>query len=57
MNITKEQFQAIEFALTLAEYFVADQEPSNSCRIDDLTTLINARKAISEVRKQNEVTE
>lgn len=55
MNITKEQFQAIEWALTLAEYFVADQEPSNSCRAQDLDTLIKAQKAIAEVRKQNEV--
>jgi hypothetical protein len=56
MNITKEQFQAIEWALTLAEYFVADQEPSNSCHAQDLDTLIKAQKAIAEVRKQNEVT-
>jgi hypothetical protein len=57
MNITKEQFQAIQFALTLAEYFVADQEPSNDCHEGDLRTLVNAQKAIAEVRKQNEVTE
>lgn len=57
MNITKEQFQAIEWALTLAEYFVADQEPSNDCHKDDLETLTNAQKAIAEVRKQNEVME
>lgn len=56
MNITKEQFQAIEWALTLAEYFVADQEPSNSCHAQDLDTLIKAQKAIAEIRKQNEVT-
>ena len=56
MNITKEQFQAIEWAITLAEYFVADQEPSNSCHKQDLDTLINAQKAIAEVRKQNKVT-
>lgn len=56
MNITKEQFQAIEWALTLAEYFVADQEPSNSCHAQDLDTLIKAQKAIAEVHKQNEVT-
>jgi hypothetical protein len=56
MNITKEQFQAIEFALTLAEYFVADQEPSNDCHKGDLDNLIKAQKAIAEVRKQNEVT-
>ena len=55
MNITKEQFQAIEFALTLAEYFVADQEPSNSCHEQDLDTLIKAQKAIAEVFKQNGV--
>jgi hypothetical protein len=55
MNITKEQFQAIEFALTLAEYFVADQEPSNDCHKNDLDTLIKAQQAIAEVRKQNEV--
>jgi hypothetical protein len=57
MNITKEQFQAIEWALTLAEYFVADQEPSSDCHESDLDTLIKAQKAIAEVRKQNEVTE
>ena len=56
MNITKEQFQAIQFAMTLAEYFVADQEPSNDCHKDDLDTLIKAQQAIAEVRKQNEVT-
>jgi len=56
MNITKEQFQALEWALTLAEYFVADQEPSNSCHKGDMETLIKAQKAIAEVRKQNEVT-
>lgn len=55
MKITKEQFQAIAFALTLAEYFVADQEPSNDCHKNDLDTLIKAQKAIAEVRKQNEV--
>jgi hypothetical protein len=56
MHITKEQFQALEWALTLAEYFVADQEPSNSCHKGDTETLIKAQKAIVEVRKQNEVT-
>jgi hypothetical protein len=56
MHITKEQFQAIEWALTLAEYFVADQEPFNSCHKGDMETLIKAQKAIAEVRKQNEVT-
>lgn len=55
MKITKEQFQAIAFALTLAEYFVADQEPSNDFHKNDLDTLIKAQKAIAEVRKQNEV--
>lgn len=55
MNITQEQFQAIEWALTLAEYFVADQEPSNSCHEQDLDTLIKAQKAIAEVFKQNGV--
>jgi hypothetical protein len=56
MHITKEQFQALEWALTLAEYFVADQEPSNSCHKGDMETLIKAQKAIAEVCKQNEVT-
>ncbi len=56
MNITKEQFQAIEWALTLAEYFVEDQEPSSDCHKGDLETLLRAQKAIAEVRKQNEVT-
>jgi len=56
MYITQEQFTAIQWALTLAEYFVADQEPSNECHKDDLETLINAQNAIAEVRKQNEVT-
>jgi hypothetical protein len=55
MNITKEQFQAIEWALTLAEYFVDEQEPSNDSHEHDLETLTNAQKAIAEVRKQNEV--
>ena len=57
MNITKEQFHAIEFALTLAEYFVDEQEPSNDSHKGDLDTLIKAQKAIAEVYKQNEVTE
>ena len=56
MHITKEQFQALEWALTLAEYFVDDQEPSNDSHEHDLETLTNAQKAIAEVRKQNEVT-
>ena len=56
MNITKEQFQAIQFGLTLAEYFVDEQEPSNDSHEHDLETLTNAQKAIAEVRKQNEVT-
>jgi hypothetical protein len=56
MNITKEQFQAIQWALTLAEYFVDEQEPSNDCHKGDLETLTNAQKAIAEVRKQNEGT-
>ena len=56
MVITKEQFQAIEYALTLAEYFVADQEPSNACHASDLDTLIKAQQAIAEVRKQNATT-
>jgi len=56
MHITKEQFQAIEFALTLAEYFVDEQEPSSECHKIDADTLSRAQKAIAEVRKQNEVT-
>ena len=56
MIITKEQFQAIEWALTLAEYFVDEQEPSNDSHEGDLATLKRAQKAIAEVRKQNEVT-
>jgi len=56
MNITKEQFQAIEWALTLAEYFVDEQEPSSECHKIDADTLSRAQKAIAEVYKQNEVT-
>jgi hypothetical protein len=56
MHITKEQFQALEWALTLAEYFVEEQEPSSDCHKHDLETLTNAQQAIAEIRKQNEVT-
>jgi hypothetical protein len=53
MFITKEQFQALEWALTLAEYFVEEQEPSSECHAGDLDTLTRAQHAIREVRKQN----
>jgi hypothetical protein len=56
MVITKEQFHAIERALTLAEYFVSDQEPSSDCHEGDLDTLIKAQQAIAEVTKQNATT-
>jgi|APFre7841882654_1041346.scaffolds.fasta_scaffold1019793_1 hypothetical protein len=56
MIITQEQFQTIEFALTLAEYFVDEQEPSSECHKIDADTLLRAQKAIAEVYKQNEVT-
>ena len=56
MIITQEQFQTIEFALTLAEYFVSDQEPSSECHKIDADTLLRAQKAIAEVYKQNKVT-
>lgn len=56
MHITKNQFQVIEFALTLAEYFVDDQEPSNDCHKIDADTLARAKQAIAEVYRQNEVT-
>lgn len=55
MNITKEQFQAIEWALTLAEYFVDEQEPSNDSHEGDIATLTRAQQAIAEVYKQNGV--
>jgi len=53
MFITKDQFQALEWALTLAEYFVNEQEPSNDSHEGDLATLTRAQQAIAEVRKQN----
>lgn len=57
MQITKQQLQDIEFALTLAEYFVDEQEPSNPCHPIDLDTLQRAKRAIAEVNNQNEVIE
>ena len=56
MNITREQLSAIEYAMTLAEYFVEEQEPSNDCHAGDSETLLRAKLAIAEVIKQNEVT-
>jgi hypothetical protein len=56
MIITKNQFQAIEYAITLAEYFVNEQDPSYNDHAGDLKTLLTAQKAIAEVYKQNEVT-
>ncbi len=56
MKITKEQLQNIEYALTLAEYFVEEQEPSNACHAGDSETLLRAKTALAEVYKQNEVT-
>jgi hypothetical protein len=55
MNITKEQLQNIAYALTLAEYFVEEQEPSNACHAGDSETLLRAKTALAEVYKQNEV--
>jgi len=54
MNITKQQFRDIEFALTLAEYFVEGQEPSDGCHAIDLDTLERAKRAIAEVNAQND---
>jgi len=56
MFITKEQFQALEWALTLAEYFVEEQEPSSDCHAGDLDTLTKAHQAVAEVIKQNATT-
>lgn len=53
MHITKQQFQDIEFALTLAEYFVEEQEPSSECHAIDSDTLERAKRAIAEVKNQN----
>ena len=57
MNITQRQLSDIEFALTLAQYFVEEQEPSNPCHAIDLDTLTRAKRAIAEVNNQYGVTE
>ena len=56
MNITLEQLYDIEAALTLAEYFVDEQDPSNDSHESDSNNLLRAQKSIAEVFKQNGVT-
>ena len=51
MKITKEQFEDITFALTLAKYFVEEQEPSNPCHSVDTDTLERANRAVAEVKR------
>jgi hypothetical protein len=52
MNITQRQLSDIEFALTLAEYFVEEQEPSSECHAIELAVK-RAQRAIAEVNNQN----
>ena len=47
-TITQEQLNNIEFALTLAQYFISDQEPSEQTVIDQ-ETHDKALKVIQEV--------
>jgi len=48
-TITQEQLNNIEFALTLAQYFIDDQEPSDQTIIDQ-DTYNKAIKTIQEVK-------
>jgi hypothetical protein len=51
LTITREQLKQIEYALTLAEYFVDGQEQGTPLHRSDSETLRDALIAIDEIRK------
>lgn len=52
-TITHDQLIALEYALTLAQYFVDDQEPSNACHKGDTDTLNRAYEALAQIMRSN----
>ena len=57
MNITKEQLTAINYALTLAQYFVDTHERGTEQWRDDMDTMNHAYIAMTQMQAQLEVTE
>jgi hypothetical protein len=57
MHITKEQLNAINYALTLAQYFVDEHEHGTQQWRDDMDTMNQAYIAMTQVQAQSEVTE
>jgi hypothetical protein len=53
MEITKEQFQKICYALYLGNYFVAGQEPSGEPYTSDKQTMEDAWAVIRELEVQS----
>lgn len=56
MKINQAQLNAIEYALTLAQYFVDEQEPSNACHAGDTATLERAYIALHQIKSELKVT-
>lgn len=54
MIITDKQLSAIEYALTLAEYFCEDQEQGQPQTKSDWDTVNNALEAIKQIKKTSE---
>ena len=56
-KLTAQQLSDIDLALTLAGYFVEEQDSSSICNPVDQSILSRARHAMSQAFKQNEVIE
>jgi len=55
MNITQYQLNAINYALTLAQYFVDEQEHGTEQWHSDMDTMNQAYIAMTQVQEQSEV--
>ena len=56
MNITQYQLDAINYALTLAQYFVEERERGTEQWHSDMDTMNQAYIAMTQVQAQLEVT-
>jgi hypothetical protein len=56
MEINQAQLNAIAYALTLAQYFVDEQDPSNTCHASDTDTLEMAYIALHQIQSELKVT-
>jgi hypothetical protein len=52
VEITKEQFSALEMLLQLGIYYIKDKEPSSSCYESDKDSVNQAQNVMQQIEQQ-----